>query len=279
MDEPVIEPAEQNPEPSKISETSGKKDHFLPVSIIVAAVIIGGSVLFATLYREGGTGGTAIQAANAPSGAAAAPSSTAPAVPTAPALTPRDVILGNANAPVTVIEYGDYQCPFCTRYYSQIQPLIVQDYVNTGKVKFVFRDFPFLDQSQISAGNVGESHAAGAAAECAKDQNQFWPYHNALYAAKAGDEAKGGGENDGFYNRALFLQIAGQLNMNTTVFANCIDGGKYTATVATDYSTAASAGVNSTPTTFVNGKEVVDTTGFSVGADQNAILQAISAAI
>ena len=165
------------------------------------------------------------------------------------------------------------------RFYEQVQPLIVQDYVNTGKAKFVFRDFPFLDQSQISSSNVGESHAAGAAAECAKDENQFWPYHNALYAAKSADEAKGGGENDGFFNRALFLKIASQLNMNATAFASCIDSGKYAATVSADYSAAANAGMNSTPTTFVNGKEVVDSTGFSAGADQNAILQAISAAI
>ncbi len=272
MDEPMMEFPEGDAGPAKAgNDAVSKKDHFLPVSIVIAAVIIGGSVLFATLYKPGTTPQTAVIGATA--------SSTAPAAPALPALTARDVILGNANAPVTVVEYGDYQCPFCTRYYENIQPLIVQNYVNTGKVKFVFRDFPFLDQSQISASNVGESHAAGIAAECAKDQNQFWAYHNALYAAKAADEAKGGGENDGLFTRALFLQIAGQLKMDTTALASCLDSGKYTATVAGDYTAAANAGVNSTPTTFVNGKEVVDASGYSVGADQNAILQAITAAL
>lgn len=266
MDEPVQEPVVS-------SGGGGKKDHFLPVSIVIAAVIIGGSVLFATLYKPGAAPQTALI------GGAASSTATAPAAPALPPLTSRDVILGNANAPVTVVEYGDYQCPFCTRYYENIQPLIVQNYVNTGKVKFVFRDFPFLDQSEISSSSIGESHAAGVAAECAKDQNQFWAYHNALYAAKAADEAKGGGENDGSFNRARFLQIASQLKMDTTAFAACLDSGKYNATVAGDYTAAANAGVNSTPTTFVNGKEVVDAQGYSVGADAQSILQAINAAV
>ncbi|MGC9599007.1 MAG: thioredoxin domain-containing protein [Minisyncoccia bacterium] len=258
----------------------GRRDRFLPASIIIAAVLIGGSVLFAALYRpgastpSGGAGNAGAPAANG--GAAQAPSA---AVATAPAPGSRDVILGNASAPATVIEYGDYQCPFCVRFYEQVQPLVIQNYVNAGKAKLVFRDFPFLDSAEITSSSVGESHAAGAAAECAKDENQFWPYHDALYAAKAADEAKGGGEDDGFFNRALFLKIAGQLSMNTTAFASCIDSGKYTATVNADYTAAMNAGVNSTPMTFVNGKEVTDALGQSVGANGTAVLAAIAAAI
>ncbi len=261
------------------------RDRFLPISIIVAAVLICGSVLFLALYRPGvstpsaGTGNAGAGNVGAPAangGTAQAPSA---AVATAPALGSRDVILGNASAPVTVIEYGDYQCPFCVRFYEQVQPLIIQNYVNAGKAKLVFRDFPFLDGAEITSSSVGESHAAGAAAECAKDENQFWPYHDALYAAKATDEAKGGTEDDGFFNRALFLTLAGQLGMNTTAFASCIDSGKYTATVTADYAAAMNAGVNSTPMTFVNGKEATDAAGQSVGANGSAVLAAIDAAV
>lgn len=132
---------------------------------------------------------------------AAAVAKPTPAPTTGPlALTSRDVILGDANAPVTVIEYGDYQCPFCELFYAQVQPAIEKQYVQTGKVKFVFRDFPFLGQ---------ESFEAGAAVECAKDVGKFWEYHNALYAAKTEDAQKyGGGENDGFLNRDMFLNLA-----------------------------------------------------------------------
>jgi protein-disulfide isomerase len=116
------------------------------------------------------------------------------------ALTSRDVILGNANAPVTVSEYGDYQWPFCELFSANVQPLIDQQYVQTGKANFVFRNFPFLGP---------ESLDAGAAVECAKDSGKFWEYHNALYAAKTEDAQKyGGGENDGFLNRDMFLNLA-----------------------------------------------------------------------
>lgn len=123
----------------------------------------------------------------------------APAPTTGPlALTSSDVIMGKADAPVTVIEYGDYQCPFCELFYAQVQPTIEQ-YAQQGKVKFVFRDFPFLGQ---------ESLDAGAAAECAKDSGKFWEYHDALYAAKTEDAQKyGGGENDGFISRDTLLNL------------------------------------------------------------------------
>lgn len=129
-----------------------------------------------------------------------------PEIKTGPfALTDRDIILGDANAPVTVIEYGDYQCPFCELFSAKVQPLIKQQYVDTGKAKFVFRDFPFLGQ---------ESFDAGAAVECAKDQGKFWEYHDALYIAKTEDAQKyGGGENDGFLNRDMFLNLAKKLGL------------------------------------------------------------------
>ena len=78
--------------------------------------------------------------------------------------------------------------------------------MNTGKVKFVFRDFPFLGQ---------ESYDAGAAAECAEAEGMFWQYHDALYAAKIGDTTNyGGGEDDGFFNRNTFLNLAKQVGLN-----------------------------------------------------------------
>jgi len=121
------------------------------------------------------------------------------------ALTSRDVIMGDPNAPVTVIEYGDYQCPFCERFYAQVQSVIEQQYVQTGKVKFVFRNFPFLGQESIDA---------GAAVECAKELGKFWEYHGALYASKTEDAQKyGGGENDGFLNRDMFLNLGQKVGL------------------------------------------------------------------
>lgn len=236
-----------------------KRDLFLPISILVAALVIGGAVVFAALYHGGsapgaGTAGNAPQAAG--NQAAAAPAAPAPVTNTAVmTLGPRDAILGNPSATVTIVEYGDYQCPYCGMFFDQTEPQIVQNYVNTGKVRMVFRDFPFLGP---------ESTAAANAAQCAEDQNKLWPYHNALYAAKYADFTGGGKEDDGFFSRAEFLKLAQQVGLNMTQFTSCVDNTSDASIVAQEKAAATAAGVDSTPTFFVNGQQVVGAQPYSV---------------
>ena len=82
--------------------------------------------------------------------------------------------LGNANAKVTLVEFSDYQCPFCARHFIQSEPQIIKEYVDTGKVKFYYRDFPL---PQIHPG----AQKAAEAARCAGDQNKYWEYHDSLF--------------------------------------------------------------------------------------------------
>jgi protein-disulfide isomerase len=119
--------------------------------------------------------------------------------------------------------------------------------VNTGKAKFVFRNLAFLGL---------ESTAAAQAAECANDQGKLWAYHDALYKAKIADENAGGSENDGYFTRAVFVKLAGQVGLDSSSFASCLDGNKYASAVAQEKTDAGSAGVNSTPTFFINGQEI-----------------------
>jgi protein-disulfide isomerase len=233
-----------------------KKDKFLPISILVAAVIIGGAVVFATFYH-GGIPSTATGGAVATSTAPGTAGTTVSASTTAALmqLGPRDAILGQENAPVTIVEYGDYQCPFCGEFFSQTEPSIVSDYINTGKVRMVFRNFAFLGP---------ESTAAAEAAECAEDQNALWAYHDALYSGKVADDEKGGSEDDGYFTRALFIQLAGQVGMNVATFTACIDSDKYATTVANEKTTASAAGVDSTPTFYVNGTQILGAEPYSV---------------
>ena len=253
-------------EETRQGDARQKKDLFLPASILAAAVLVAAAVVFAVLYPR-------FAPSPSPSGGQAAPSAAAPSGPTStvPAATasevfslgPRDAILGNANAPVTLVEYGDYQCPFCGMFFSQTEPQIVKDYINTGKVKMVFRSFAFLGP---------ESTAAAEAAECAEDQNKLWPYHDALYTAKVGDFNNGGREDDGFYNRARFLSLARQVGLNLTAFTSCVDGNKDAGLVSAGNSAASAVGVNSTPTFFVKG-----TSGSAVeimGAEPYSVFQA-----
>jgi protein-disulfide isomerase len=253
-----------------------KKDRVLPISILIAAVMIAGALVFATMYKGGDSGANGVANNNGGNGGAAAGGAAAAKPSSASttailALNSRDAILGNANAPVTIIEYGDYQCPYCAQYFSTIEPQIIQNYVNTGKAKVVFRDLPFLG---------AESTAAANAAQCAEDQNKLWAYHDALYNAKLADDAKGGGEGDGSLNRTLFMSIATKLGLNTSTFASCIDTNKNANIVAQEKADAeAIIGRDSTPSTVVNGVLVADASGDSVGSNATAVLNAIAAAV
>jgi protein-disulfide isomerase len=244
-----------------------QNDRFLPISIVVAAVLICGAIVFSVFYRPGSPSAGTV-GANAPAGSAQAPAVSVASLMT---LSSRDEVLGNANAPVTIVEYGDYQCPFCTRYFAQIQPLIKTQYLDTGKAKMVFRDFPFLGP---------ESTAAANAAQCAGDQGKLWSYHDALYTAKIGDEnSNQNAENDGFFTRAEFLTLAGQVGLNMQTFTSCLDGNADANAVSSEKAAAVAAGVESTPTTIVNGKMVTESDGSSAGADPTAVLGAISNAV
>lgn len=219
---------------------------FLPISILVAAVMIVGAILFATLYKGG----------NAPITAGTDPSASSTVVnPAVMTIGPRDAILGDSNAKVTLVEYGDYQCPFCTQFFAQTEPQIIQNYINNGKVKMVFRDYAFLG---------AESTAAANAAQCAEDQNKLWAYHDALYTAKVGDEQNGGAEDDGFYNRAEFLKLAQQTGLDIPTFTTCLDTNKDASIAAAEKTAGSNFGVNSTPSFFINGTGITGAQPYSV---------------
>ncbi|HUX35807.1 MAG TPA: DsbA family protein [Candidatus Paceibacterota bacterium] len=208
-------------------------NYILPASIIAAAVLISGSIIYLVGSSKNGTGG---QAGNSGQNQASVSE-------TVQKLGDRDVILGDANAPVTIIEYGDYQCTYCIRFFESTEPLIRDNYIKTGKVKMVFRGFQFLGP---------ESTLAGQAAECAKDQNSFWNYHDAIYTA----EAKDGQENNGNMTRDFFIGLAKNVGLDVAKFTSCYDSGKYADMVTKGTQDAAALGVNSTPTFFVNGQMV-----------------------
>ncbi len=159
-------------------------------------------------------------------------------------------MLGDANAPVTIIEYGDFQCPFCQRYAQNVQSAIISEYVNSGKAKFVWKDYAFLGQ---------ESLWAAEAARCANDQGKFWQYHDYVYSHQ-------GQENSGAFAKPNLKKFAQALGLNISQFNNCLDSGKYTAFIQQETQQGSTYGVSGTPATFVNGRLVADPNGNSVGA-------------
>ncbi len=162
-------------------------------------------------------------------------------------------ILGNKDAKVTMIEFADFRCPFCEQFYSQTEPQIMKDYVDTGKVKFTFRNFAFLGPASTIAAN---------ASECANDQGKFWDFYNYLYKNQPAET------DTTMYNTDTLTQAAVSLGMNDGTFRSCMDNKTDDAKAAKDMTDGQAAGVNGTPTFFINGVSVV-------GAQPYAAIKAI----
>jgi protein-disulfide isomerase len=181
-----------------------------------------------------------IQAGNAQPIAAAAPSAPSPS-PSVPnidmvALMDDDVVKGDPNAPVTIVEWSDFECPFCARFYEQTLGQITTEYIDTGKVKLVYRDFPLSFHTQ--------AQKAAEAAECAKDQNKFWEMHDKLFESGV----SGGVES--------FKQYAADIGLNTATFNSCLDSGEKAAEIKKDMDDGTAVGIRGTPGFIINGQLV-----------------------
>src|ERR1700722_4280891 len=157
-------------------------------------------------------------------------------------------IKGDTNAKVTVIEFADFRCPFCEQWFQTVEPNLVKDYVNTGKVKFYFRNYAFLGPASTLAAEAGE---------CANDQGKWWPFHDYMYQHQP-DES-----DTSMYTNDNLTQIAGNLGMDTSQFSSCLSDPATAQKVAKDLSDGQAAGVNGTPTTFINGVPVVGAVPYS----------------
>lgn len=149
-------------------------------------------------------------------------------------------VKGNDKAKVTIVEFGDFQCPFCEKFFKDTEPQIIKDYVDLGKAKFAFRQYAFLGQ---------ESTWAAEASECANEQGKFWEYHDYLYSHQ-------GAENSGAFSKDKLEGFAQSLGLNADQFKTCLESEKYAQKVKDDLVDGQKAGVNGTPATFVNGQLV-----------------------
>jgi protein-disulfide isomerase len=177
--------------------------------------------------------------------APAAPTANAPAAPAAPSNeTPADVdddaMLGDEDATVTIVEFTDYQCPFCGRHYEQTHKQIVSEYVDTGKVKLVVRDFPL--------GFHPHAQKAAEATECAADQDKFWEMHDKLFQT----QGTWSGLADAIPS---FKQYAKDLGLNAGTFDGCLDGGTHAQEVKDDMAAGSAAGIDGTPGFWIIGED------------------------
>lgn len=148
-----------------------------------------------------------------------------------------DPIKGDINAPVTIVEFSDFECPFCGRYYSQTYKQLENDYIKTGKVRYVFRDFPLgFHEHALKASEAGE---------CADDQGKFWEMHDKLF------------ENQNALGVESIKGYAAELGLDTGKFNECLDSGKYESEVLGDLIAGQNYGIGGTPSFIINGQLVV----------------------
>jgi len=147
--------------------------------------------------------------------------------------------MGDPNAPIKLVEYSDFQCPGCLYFYQQIETNLVAEYIATGKAHLTYRSMGKWIGS--------ESVAAAEAAYCASDQGKFWEYHDILFANWTG-------ENVGDFSTKRLIAYADSLGLDMDAFSSCLNNHKYNQKVTQDHDDGLQAGVEYTPTLFINGK-------------------------
>lgn len=214
--------------------TSKLKDYFFPSAILLTGILISAGIF---LDKNG------ILEKSSPS--ALLPTNTNQNERINIQIDPSDPVLGNPNAPVTLVEFFDYQCGYCKIFAEQTLPKIIDKYVKSGKVKIVFKDFAILGE---------DSKTAALAANCANEQDKYIEYHDALYGLK---------DTEKILSKENTMALANKLNLNVFKFNECIGLSKNSDSIEADTKEGKLAGVRGTPTIFINGFKVSGSQSFT----------------
>ena len=144
-------------------------------------------------------------------------------------------MLGNPNAKITIVEFGDYQCTFCYKFHDETMKKINQEYIKTANVNFIYKDFPL---------NGEQSILASEASYCAQKQNKFWEYHDILYN-------NWGGENTGWITENVLQGFARDVGLNMDEFSQCLENSEYRQKVLDNEQFAREIGINATPSFLI----------------------------
>lgn len=224
---------QENDQPSEAKKQSAANPYLVPFSILVAGLIVAGAVVYSRgqiAFPLGANAGNSGQGKDTLAGNLPSPENNQG--PVAFNITQDDHIRGNFSAPVTLVEFSDFECPFCERHFPTMNK-ILSDY--QGKARLVYKHFPLSIHPN--------SQKAAESSECAAEQGKFWQYHDKLFQ----------GQPTGF-STEKFKQWARDLGLDSGRFDSCLDSGKYASKVKKDYQEGISKGVNGTPATFVNGQ-------------------------
>lgn len=238
--------------PNTLVETLGSYTTQTKLMIVMNIALIIGAFMLGNFYGQLKTLQAGGVLANNPDPAAAAPAAD-PETPLSDAdwqkiLENPAAEKGPKNAEVTIVEFTDYQCPFCGRHFQDTDPQIQENYVDSGKVRYVIRDLPLPFHAN--------ANVAAQAARCAGDQNKYWEMHDVLF----NNQTAWGEQSD---PKATFTTYAQQIGVNTGTFDSCMTSEKYKEAVDADLALATQVGANATPTFYINGQPVVGAQPYS----------------
>lgn len=210
-----------------------------------AAILIGCTIISLSILLSGGV--IKINSNSLNLGNAAAPAAPTPNQPQAAPAPPKnakvsvddDPVLGDKNAKVTVIEFSDYECPFCKRHFDQVYPLLKKDYIDSGKVKLIFRDYPLPFHDPMATYEA-------QAANCAKEQGG-----DSAYFKMHGEIFKTTTSNGNGLTKDQITQLATGIGLNGANLTSCAESNKFKDEVAKDMADGSAAGVSGTPSFFV----------------------------
>lgn len=219
---------------------------YLVFTVIIFAFILG-MLTNKVLYLESQLKGTVA--------AEAAPTQAAEEQPAPPQIVKVDnghlPVLGNNSAKVTIVEFSDFQCPFCKSYIDDTHAQLKEKYIDTGKVKFYFRHFPLTSIHP-------NAMKSGIAAECANDKGKFWEYHDILFKNQETWSPQTMADAS-----SSFVEYAGQLGLSTEEFKSCLDSENNKKKVDEDMTAGNKVQVDGTPAFFVNGYRITGAQPFS----------------
>jgi protein-disulfide isomerase len=237
--ESVIQPEDfQEEQPSVIQEdtVTFKRSHFYAVITVLAfaAGILLGYVVWG--MDSAGAAALSAQTASQPSGPVVeAPVTQQPQYTRYDIPTENSYALGPADAPITIVEFSDFECPYCRRWHAEVYKPLLDAY--PGKIRLVYRNLPLTSIHPDAMG-------AAEAAMCAGEQDVYWKYHDKLFSSES-------------LGNSAYIQYAQDLGLNMATFEACLSNHKYQKTIQTDSDFAINLGVRSTPTFFVNGLAIV----------------------
>jgi len=236
VDQPVDEPVYGEPVLREQDTFTFKRSHFYAVVTVLAfaAGILLGYVVWG-FKPTGGQAQTSQMAAQSSGPVAEASATEAPQYIRYDVPSEGFPAIGPTDAPITIVEFSDYQCPFCRRWHAEVYEPLLAAY--PGKIKLVYRNLPLTSIHPDAFG-------AAEAAMCAGEQDAYWPYHEKLF----------GSENLG---SMVYTEYAQELSLNMDMFQSCLKDQKYKSAIEADSDFAVNLGVRSTPTFFINGLAIV----------------------